>query len=121
KARTAQAGARGGPQLERLAGLLRDSLSIVEAEIYQVKNRSGQDPLNYPIKLNNQLGALAGVVDGTEAKPTAQSREVYAVLSSAVDVQLGKMRALLDQRLSAVNAELGRLGLEPIKPSTDEE
>jgi photosystem II stability/assembly factor-like uncharacterized protein len=121
KARTSQAGARGVPQLERLAGLLRDSLSIVEAEIYQVKNRSGQDPLNYPIKLNNQLGALAGVVDGTEAKPTAQSREVFSVLSAALDKELAKMRALLDGRLSGVNAELGRLGLEPIKPSTDEE
>ena len=121
KARFAQAGARGVPLLDRLGGLLRDSLSTVEAEIYQVKNRSGQDPLNYPIKLNNQLGALAGVVGGTEAKPTAPSREVFSVLSAALDKELGKMKVLLDGRLGAVNAELARLGLEPIKPSTDEE
>ncbi|MGH9802676.1 MAG: glycosyl hydrolase, partial [Blastocatellia bacterium] len=33
-------------------------LSEVEEEIYQVRNRSGQDPLNFPIKLNNQIAAL---------------------------------------------------------------
>jgi photosystem II stability/assembly factor-like uncharacterized protein len=119
KQRMAQAGSRGAP-IERAVNALTDSLSAVEAEIYQVKNRSGQDPLNYPIKLNNQLGALAGVVASGEAKPTAQSREVFAILSAALDKELARMRSLLDVRLAAVNTELGRLGLDPVKPSTDE-
>src|ERR1019366_1960920 len=32
----------------------RDKLSVIEEEVYQVRNRSGQDPLNFPIKLNNK-------------------------------------------------------------------
>ena len=36
--------------------------SEVEDSLYQTKNRSGQDPLNYPIRLNNRIGALMGVV-----------------------------------------------------------
>ena len=38
---------------------LRDELSTVEEEIYQVKNRANEDPLNFPIKINNQIAALA--------------------------------------------------------------
>jgi len=30
----------------------------VEEDLYQVRNRSNQDPLNFPIKLNNQIAAL---------------------------------------------------------------
>src|SRR4030095_5955127 len=43
KRRMAQAGAKGAP-IERQVSALVDSLGAVEAEIYQVKNRSGQDP-----------------------------------------------------------------------------
>ncbi|MGE0440327.1 MAG: WD40/YVTN/BNR-like repeat-containing protein [Gemmatimonadales bacterium] len=106
--------------LKRLADALTEQLSAVEAEIYQVKNRSGQDPLNFPIKLNNQIAALAGVVASTEAKPTAQSYEVFKVLSEQLDTQLGRLRTLLEGGLNGVNAELGRLGQERIVPSTAE-
>jgi len=36
--------------------------------------------LNYPIRLNNKLAALAGVVASSEADPTDQSHAVYAEL-----------------------------------------
>ena len=106
--------------LQRSVTTLTEQLSAVEAEIYQVKNKSGQDPLNYPIKLNNQIAALSGVVASTEAKPTAQSYEVYKILAAALDAELGKLTALLGPGLEAVNAELGRLGLDKVIPSTEE-
>ena len=106
--------------LQRSVTTLTEQLSAVEAEIYQVKNKSGQDPLNYPIKLNNQIAALSGVVASTEAKPTAQSYEVYKILAAALDAELGKLTALLGAGLEAVNAELGRLGLDKVIPSTEE-
>jgi hypothetical protein len=34
------------------------AISDVEDDIYQVKNQSGQDPLNFPIKINNRLANL---------------------------------------------------------------
>ncbi len=120
KDRTRQAPAPRGAALERLATALVDQLSAVEAEIYQVKNRSGQDPLNYPIKLNNQIAALLGVVTSAEAKPTAQSYEVFKVLSAELEAQMTKLRGLLDSGLAGVNGELQRLGLSPITPSSVE-
>jgi len=43
----------------------------VEQELYQTKNQSNQDPLNFPIKLNNKLAALEGVVQASDAAPTS--------------------------------------------------
>ena len=40
----------------------RDKLSAIEEDVYQVRNRSGQDPLNFPIKLNNKIAALGSSV-----------------------------------------------------------
>jgi hypothetical protein len=95
-------------------------LGAIESDIYQVKNRSGQDPLNYPIRLNNQIAALSGVAASTEAEPTDQTRAALEELSKALDVELGRLKTLLARGLPPVNAELGRLGLPTIVPSTAE-
>ncbi|HEU5218908.1 MAG TPA: hypothetical protein VFU23_09625, partial [Gemmatimonadales bacterium] len=118
-ARRASAGTRGAA-LEKMAGPLESQLSLVEETIYQVKNRSGQDPLNYPIRLNNQIAALGGVAGGAEARPTAQSIEVFRMLSADLDVQLQRLAGLLGGGLAGVNAELARLGLDKITPATVE-
>jgi hypothetical protein len=96
-----------------------DRLSAIEAEIYQVKNQSGQDPLNYPIRLNNKIAALSGVVGGTDAKPTSQSYTVFNDLAGQLDRQLSAMRGSFII-LSPINASLKAQGLPPIVPSTEE-
>ncbi|HEY0528082.1 MAG TPA: glycosyl hydrolase [Gemmatimonadaceae bacterium] len=102
-----------------VANDLSSKLSAVESEIYQVKNQSGQDPLNYPIRLNNKIAALSGVVGGTDAKPTSQSYVVFSDLSVQLDRQLQAMRGAL-LVLPSVNATLKAAGLPPIVPSTEE-
>ena len=102
-----------------VARTLTDRLSAVESEIYQVKNQSGQDPLNYPIRLNNKIAALSGVVGGTDAKPTSQSYTVFNDLSAQLDRQLSAMRGALII-LPPINASLKAAGLPPIVPSTEE-
>jgi hypothetical protein len=103
-----------------LATNLTARLSAVESEIYQVKNQSSQDPLNYPIKLNNKIAALAGVVGGVDAKPTSQSYTVFNDLSAQLDRQLQAMRGPLMVTLPLLNATLKQAGLPPIVPSATE-
>jgi hypothetical protein len=54
----------------------------VEANIYQVKNQSGQDPLNFPIKVNNRLAYLRKSVESGDGLPTKGSIEVFELLKS---------------------------------------
>ena len=99
-----------------LARPLRAELAVVEDSIYQTRNRSGQDPLNYPIRLNNKIAALAGVAGSAEARPTDQTVEVFRVLSAQLDAELAKMRRTLEGRLPPVNAVLRAARLPEIAP-----
>ena len=108
-----------GGAFSQAASELTNRLSSIEGEIYQVRNQSSQDPLNYPIKLNNKIAALSGVVGGADAKPTSQSYTVFNDLSAQLDRQLSAMRDAL-AGLSAMNATLTSAGLPVIVPSTEE-
>ena len=101
-------------QLESLAGTVQERLDGVEGEIYQVRNRSNQDPLNYPIKLNNKLAALLSLVEGGDYRPTDQSYDVFEELSTALEGELEQMRLIIQQDLARLNELLRELGLEPI-------
>ena len=85
----------------------------MEAEIYQVKNQSRQDPLNYPIKLNDKLAGLIGVIDSADAAPTDGARAVFADLSGQLARQLQALETALTE-LPFVNAALQAAGLKPL-------
>ncbi len=103
-------------ELKDDAEKLLAKLEVVENAIYQTKIQSSQDPLNYPIKLNNKLAALASVVAGGEFGPTKQSYTVFEMLSEQLDAEQVKLKAILDGDLAAFNQRLQSLGLEPVNP-----
>ncbi|HKE32505.1 MAG TPA: hypothetical protein VKD65_12330, partial [Candidatus Angelobacter sp.] len=57
--------------------------------------------LNYPIRLNNQLVALGGVVSSADAAPTQASYEVFDMLSKQLDEQMAKWKQILDTDVPA--------------------
>jgi hypothetical protein len=83
---------------------LNDRLASIEEEIIQVKIKAGQDALNYPIKLNNKIAGLTGVVASADARPTKQSRDVFDELSAKLEEQLVRFRKIRDTDLPAFNA-----------------
>ncbi|HSM59398.1 MAG TPA: hypothetical protein VK849_01320 [Longimicrobiales bacterium] len=101
-------------ELQSVGGTVKDRLTGVESEIYQIRNRSGQDPLNYPIKLNNKLAALLNLVEGSETKPTDQSYTVFETLSGELDQELQQMNLIFQQDLARLNELLRELGLDTI-------
>jgi len=102
-------------EVETQSVVVEENLGVVEAEIYQVQNQSNQDPLNYPIKLNNKLAALLGLVEGSEDRPTDQSYEVFEHLSALLDEQMSEMEIVVRRDLGRLNELLIREGLEPIE------
>jgi transketolase len=101
--------------VKETAKALADKLTDVEGEIYQYRNRSSQDPLNFPIRLNNKLAALQGLVEAGDSKPTDQSMVVFKDLSTKLEHQMQRLDALAEKELGALNKQLAGAGLEPIK------
>ena len=104
---------------ERLAEtgeLLRESASAVEADIYQVRNRSNQDPLNFPIKVNNRLANLLSMSERGDGRPGSGMYAVFEIMVERLEGHLRRLQAVWDEDLAELNGELRRLGLEEIVP-----
>ena len=80
-----------------------DSLTRIEETLYQTKNRSGQDPLNYPIRLTNKLAHLNSLTGIGTYKPTAAAYAVKEELTSEIDAELAKYRRIVDQNVPEYN------------------
>lgn len=78
--------------------------------IHQSRSVSSQDPLNYPIRLNNKLAALIGVVQTGEWVPTRQSYAVFEDLSAQLRDAIARCDALLGSELEAVNRAIVAAG-----------
>ncbi len=89
--------------LIKQAGKLGSQLAEIETGLYQTQNRSGQDPLNFPIRLNNRLSSLVGVVSQGDNPPTEQSIRVRDELTGLIDEQLKKLESLLGAELDSFN------------------
>ena len=93
---------------------LTRSLSAVEEEIYQVRNQSGQDPLNFPIKINNRLASLLGIVSAGDGKPIANAVPIFTDLKAELEVQTGRLQRVMTTELAAFNTEARRVGVEVV-------
>ncbi len=82
---------------------LKEKLQEVEDVLIQSKSKSGQDPLNYPILLDNKIAALVGVVASADARPTDQSYTVFEELSKKADAEINRLKAVLETDLPAFN------------------
>ncbi len=82
---------------------LAKALTEVEQELYQTKNQSNQDPLNYPIRLNNKLAALLSSVQNSDTGPTVQSNQVFEDLATKTNSNLRRLEGLLANDLTAFN------------------
>ena len=95
---------------------LNQNIDVIENEIYQTKLQSSQDPLNFPIKLNNKIAALQGVIESADTAPSEQTYSMFRTLGGKLDDQLSKLDAAVKTKLPAVNQQLQRQKLESIKP-----
>jgi hypothetical protein len=101
-------------QLKAAGDRLSERLSAVEQDIYQVKNQSGQDPLNFPIKTNNRLASLLGVTMRGEGKPTANIAPIFEDLKKELKSETDRLEEVLSADLAAFNQAATKAGLQPV-------
>ncbi len=92
--------------LAQAGAALNDKLNAVQKELYQTKLQAGEDPLNFPIKLNDKIGALHGVIESVDGKPTDQTFQVFDELNTQLQVQLQRLRDVVSTDVAAFNAVL---------------
>ena len=90
-------------ELKNLADSLGKVLTAVEEKLHQTKAKSGQDVLNYPIRLDDKLGGVYDMASSGNMAPSKQAKDVYAELAAQVDSELGKLATVLDQGVKAFN------------------
>jgi hypothetical protein len=104
----------GDAELKAAANRLLPTLREVEEDLYQVRNRSGQDPLNFPIKLNNRLAALGRSVGTGDARPTDGAYKVYEELTKDLEGHLARLNDAMAKEGPGIGQVLQRLRLEPL-------
>lgn len=103
-------------QLADAGGKLTASLSAVEEAIYQVKNQSSQDPLNFPIRINNRLASLLSVVNTGDGRPIGNAPVIFKDLSQELKVQTDKLQQVLATSLPAFNRAAKQVGAAEVAP-----
>ena len=91
------------------------SLSEIEESLYQTKNRSNQDPLNYPIRLTDKLSGVGSDAGVGQNRPTKQAYEVKKELTGKVDDQLTRYRKVMSEEVPDLNKMIKEKAVDLIK------
>jgi photosystem II stability/assembly factor-like uncharacterized protein len=101
-------------RLKEIGDAVVAQLTAIEEEVYQVRNRSGQDPLNFPIKINNRLASLNRSIQTGDARPTDGAYEIFTMLSADLQKQLEAYGRVEKGDLANFNKAATSLKLAPV-------
>ena len=94
------------PDMENSISDVISRITLIEEKLYQTKNRSGQDPLNFPIRLNNKLAHLTSVASVGNFKPTDQMYNVRDELIELIDKELKMWEDIKENDLVKLNSTI---------------
>jgi hypothetical protein len=90
------------------------SLKTIEEALHQTKAKSGQDVLNFPIRLDDKIAGVFGSAAAGYTAPTKQVQETFVDLKAQVDVQLKLYDNLKKEGIKALNEAVHKLGIPVI-------
>lgn len=96
------------------AKAIQDDMKKIEEALYQTKNRSGQDPLNFPIRLNNKLAHLNSLAGSGNFRPTDQMIAFKQEITAEIDAQLAALDKIFKQDVPAFNALVKQKNIDAV-------
>ncbi len=96
--------------------IILDSLETIEKTLYQTQNRSGQDPLNYPIRLTNKLAHLNSLTGIGTYRPTAAAYAVKEEITELIDAEIEQYQDIVAEKIPAYNQLILERGVKVIQP-----
>jgi hypothetical protein len=101
-------------EIKEMTESISKKLTTIENELHQTKAKSGQDVLNYPIKLDDKLSSVYRVASVGNGAPTKQTLEAYDVVASQIDEQVAKLKSIINTDLPALNSQIREKSLPVI-------
>ncbi|MFM8710215.1 MAG: hypothetical protein ACKOC7_02970, partial [Sphingomonadales bacterium] len=101
-------------ELSKLSDSLVKAITLIEEKLHQTKAKSGQDVLNYPIRLDDKLSGVFDMASSGNMAPPKQARDVYAVLAEQTEAATRQLKQLLDEGIGAFNTMVKEKGLPVI-------
>jgi photosystem II stability/assembly factor-like uncharacterized protein len=89
--------------LKTMADSLSKRLTAIEELLHQTKAKSGQDVLNYPIRLDDKLAGVFDMANSGNMAPPQQARTVYEELAGQVNKALADLHTVLDGGIKEFN------------------
>ncbi|MEG9327074.1 glycosyl hydrolase [Salinimicrobium catena] len=102
-------------KVKELGKSIKKDLTAVEERLYQTKNRSRQDPLNYPIRLNNKLAHLNSLMAVGDFSPTDSALKFREEISQEIDEELNKIRRIYKEQIPEFNEMVKNLDWNPVE------
>ncbi|QJP34405.1 glycosyl hydrolase [Nonlabens sp. Ci31] len=103
---------QGVKEMIAMSKEMKKKFGEVEKALYQTQNRSGQDPLNFPIRLTNKLAHLNSLAQIGDFAPTSQSIQVKNELTVEIEKQLAIFDEVLNSEIKKFNEEFNKLELD---------
>jgi len=104
----------GMEDVKKLADEINEKMTKVEEALYQTKNRSRQDPLNFPVRLNNKLGHLNSLIQGSDYPPTNQMKEVRDALTKEINKELSSFNQIMQTDIPQFNQLIKEKAIDAI-------
>lgn len=89
--------------VKQQADTINRQMTAIEEALHQTKAKSGQDVLNFPIRLDDKISGLYDFASSGNAAPARQVKEAYAELSGQADMQLDKLKKIMNEDIPAFN------------------
>jgi photosystem II stability/assembly factor-like uncharacterized protein len=90
-------------EIKQQADTINKQMTAVEEALHQTKAKSGQDVLNYPIRLDDKISGLYDFAASGVSAPAKQVKDAYAELSAQADAQLNKLKKIMEEDLVKLN------------------
>lgn len=90
-------------EIKKMADSIQKQLTSIEEALYQTKSKSGQDVLNFPIRINDKLAGLYGVAASGQNAPSKQAKEAFTELAAQADVQMDKLKKVMSSDITTLN------------------
>jgi photosystem II stability/assembly factor-like uncharacterized protein len=92
-----------GDGIAEISETIGQQLTSIEEKIYQTKNESSQDILNYPPRLDNKILDVLSTVQSADARPTDGAIELYRDLQNELEGYLAELDGVIGGEIAQLN------------------